>query len=136
MTVPPRARFGLPFLARVAAIGFLVLAGGAFAQTPKVAAVAAFAGADREQRLVEGGRREGSLTLYSNAPTEDNAELVGAFTKKYGIKINLWRASSEDIRQRALAEARAKRFDVDFILNNAPALEALRNENLLHEINS
>jgi len=134
--VQARERFGLLFLARAAAIGFLVLAGGAFAQAPKVTEVAAFAGADREQRLVEGGRREGSLTLYSNAPTEDNAALVGAFTKKYGIKINLWRASSEDIRQRALAEARAKRFEVDFILNNAPALEALRNENLLHEVNS
>jgi ABC-type Fe3+ transport system substrate-binding protein len=126
----------LPFVARAAAIGLTLLAGEAFAQAPKVADTAAYAGPDREQRLVEGGRREGSLTLYSNAPTEDNAALVGAFTKKYGIKINLWRASSEDIRQRALAETRARRFDVDFILNNAPALEALRNENLLAEINS
>jgi ABC-type Fe3+ transport system substrate-binding protein len=126
----------LLFVARAAAIGLVLLASEAFAQAAKVPDTAAYAGPDREQRLIAGGRREGSLTLYSNAPTEDNAALVGAFTKKYGIKVNLWRASSEDIRQRALAEARARRFDVDFILNNAPALEALRNENLLQEINS
>jgi iron(III) transport system substrate-binding protein len=118
----------LPFTARAAAIGLVLHASEAFAQAPKVTEAAAYAGPDREQRLAEGGRREGSLTLYSNAPTEDNAALVGAFTKKYGIKIYLWRASSEDIRQRVLTEARAKRFDVDFVLNNAPALEALRNE--------
>jgi len=95
-----------------------------------------FQGPDREQRLVEAARREAMLTLYSNAPTDDNAALLGAFSKKYGIKINLWRASSEEIRQRALAEARARRFEVDFILNNGPALEALRNEKLLQEVTS
>jgi iron(III) transport system substrate-binding protein len=62
--------------------------------------------------------------------------LVGAFEKKYGIKVNLYRASSEDIRQRALAEAGAKRFDVDFILNNGPAMEAVAGEKLLQEVKS
>jgi len=106
------------------------------AQANKVAEIAADQGADREQRLIEGARREGTLTLYSNAPTDDNAALLSAFGRKYGIKVNLWRASSEAINQRALAEARAKRFDVDFILNNGPALEALRSEKLLAEVKS
>jgi ABC-type Fe3+ transport system substrate-binding protein len=106
------------------------------AQTTKVADVALYAGPDRAQRLIDGGKREGTLTLYSNAPTDDNAALIGAFTKKHGIKVNLWRASSEDIRQRVLAEARAKRFEVDFILNNSPALEVLRGEHLLQEVRS
>ena len=98
--------------------------------------VANYQGADREQRLTDGAKREGSLTLYSNAPTDDNTALVGAFEKKYGIKINLYRASSEEIRQRAVNEARARRFDVDFILNNAPAMEALTSEKLLVEVKS
>src|SRR5215468_4643270 len=106
------------------------------ARAQGVAEVATYDGPDRGQRLLEGGRREGTLTLYSNAPTDDNAALVGAFTKAYGIKVNLWRASSEEIRQRALAEAKAKRFEVDFILNNGPALEALRSEKLLQVVNS
>jgi iron(III) transport system substrate-binding protein len=97
----------------------------AAAQTSRVTEVANYQGADREQRLVEGAKREGSLTLYSNAPTDDNTALAGGFEKKYGIKVNLYRASSEEIRQRVVNEARARRFDVDFILNNAPAMEAL-----------
>ncbi len=121
----------------LAAGAALVFAGGAaLAQSSRVADVAAYAGADREQRLVEGARREGALTMYSNAPTDDNAALVGAFEKKYGIKVNLYRASSEEIRQRALAEAAAKRFDVDFILNNGPAMEAMAAEKLLAEVKS
>src|SRR5262245_31849450 len=57
------------------------------AQLGNVSDIAAYRGADREQRLIEGAKREAVLTLYSNAPTEDNAALLGAFAKKYGIKI-------------------------------------------------
>lgn len=131
-----RPRSALPTLAAVTAAASLVLANPAWAQPGKVADIATYQGPDREHRLSQGSKREGMLTLYSNAPTDDNTALAGAFTKKYGIKVNLWRASSEEIRQRALAEARAKRFDADFILNNGPALEVLRSENLLQEVSS
>jgi iron(III) transport system substrate-binding protein len=114
----------------------IVLNGSAQAQVSRTAEVAAYAGADRAQRLIDGGKREGALTMYSNAPTDDNVALVGAFERKYGIKVNLYRASSEEIRQRALAEAAAKRFDVDFILNNGPAMEAMADEKLLAEVKS
>jgi iron(III) transport system substrate-binding protein len=125
--------FGI--LAAAAAL-MVLLHGSAQAQSSRAAEVAAYVGADREQHLIEGAKREGALTMYSNAPTDDNAVLVGAFEKKYGIKVNLYRASSEEIRQRALTEAGAKRFDVDFILNNAPAMEAMAGERLLQEVNS
>jgi iron(III) transport system substrate-binding protein len=114
----------------------IVSIGCARAQRASAADIAAYAGPDREQRLLEGGKREGTLTMYSNAPTDDNAALVGAFEKKYGIKVNLYRASSEELRQRALVEAGARRFDVDFILNNGPAMEALAGEKLLTEVKS
>ena len=124
-------------LAALAGLTALLLTGGiAPAQTSRVAEIANYQGPDRTQRLIEGAKREGALTFYSNAPTADNAALVSAFEKKYGIKINLYRASSEDIRQRVLNEARARRFDVDFVLNNSPAMEALNAERLLHEVKS
>jgi iron(III) transport system substrate-binding protein len=116
--------------------GLLCLTASAHAQGNRAFEIATYQGADREQRLIEGAKREGALTMYSNAPTDDNAALVGAFQKKYGIKVNLYRASSEDIRQRALAEAGARRFDVDFILNNGPAIEAMASEKLLQEVKS
>ena len=116
--------------------GSLLAPWPAAAQSSRVVEVANYQGADRAQRLLEGAKREGTLTMYSNAPTEDNTALVGAFEKKYGIKINLYRASSEEIRQRALNEAQARRYDVDFILNNSPAMEALNAEKLLYEVKS
>jgi iron(III) transport system substrate-binding protein len=119
-----------------AALIAAALVSAAPAQAGEVADIAGYQDADRAQRLIEGGKREGALTLYSNAPTDDNAALLGAFTRKHGLKVNLWRASSEEIRQRVLAEAKAKRFDVDFILNNSPAMEALRSEGILQALTS
>jgi hypothetical protein len=60
----------------------IVLNGPASAQSSRTAEIAAYTGADRAQHLIEGGKREGVLTMYSNAPTDDNAALVGAFEKK------------------------------------------------------
>ena len=134
---PEEMRWIVFALAALAGLLILLLSGGIVpAQTSRVAEIANYQGADRTQRLIEGARREGTVTFYSNAPTEDNTALVAAFEKKFGIKINLYRASSEDIRQRVLNEARARRYDVDFVLNNAPAMEALNAEKLLSEIKS
>src|SRR5205823_7113421 len=125
-------RRALWLLGTALAVSCMVPAAPAGAQAGKVLEISSYQGADREQRLVEGARKEGNvLTFYSNAPPEDNAALVSGFEKKYAIKLNLWRASSEDIRQRSVAEARAKRFDVDFILNNGPAIEATYQEKIL-----
>jgi len=134
---PEELRWIAFVLAAVAGLLALLLSTGkAPAQTSRVAEVANYQGPDRTQRLIEGAKREGSLTLYSNMPTDDNTALIGAFERKYGIKVNLYRASSEEVRQRVLNEARARRFEVDFVLNNSPAMEALNTERLLHEVKS
>jgi iron(III) transport system substrate-binding protein len=130
---PATQGFGAQIVALLLIAALMSPASG---QVDKPADIAAYQGSDREQRLVEGAKREGTLTLYSNAPTDDNAALVGAFTRRHAIKVNLWRASSEEIRQRVLAEAKARRFDVDFILNNSPALEPLRSEKILRPVQS
>src|SRR5215470_9847189 len=134
---PEEMRWIVFALAALAGFLALLLSGRISpAQTARLTEIASYQGADRTQRLIDGAKREGTVTFYSNAPTEDNTALVAAFEKKYGIKINLYRASSEDIRQRILNEARARRYDVDFVLNNAPAMEALNAVKLLYEINS
>jgi iron(III) transport system substrate-binding protein len=76
-------------------------------------------------------RREGVVSVYSAAPADDNTALVAAFEKKFGLKVMLWRAGSEEVRTRVLNEARAGRAAADVIFNNLPALEALRREALL-----
>src|SRR5262249_27917539 len=96
--------------------------------------IATYQGADRTQKLIEGAKKEGTLTIYSSATVDDMAVLTAAFEKKYGIKINVWRASSENIIQRAATEARGNRFDVDVFETDGVAMEAIHREKLLQEV--
>lgn len=91
---------------------------------------------DRPQRLVAGAKKEGSLTLYTSIPERDMAVLVADFDKRYGVKVNVWRASSVKVLQRAAAEARANRWDFDAVAVSAPEMEAMHKEQLLHEVRS
>ena len=100
------------------------------------AAIATYTGTDRMQKLVDGARKEGEITIYSSAPTDDMAALTAAFEKKYGIKAKVWRASSEKVLQRGVTEARGNRFDADVYETNGPELEALHREKLLQEVKS
>ena len=65
------------------------------------------------QKLIDGAKKEGTFTIYTSATVDDMAVLTAAFEKKYGVKPQVWRASSENIIQRASTEARGGRFDVD-----------------------
>ena len=126
-------------LGGASAAAMLSVGGSAFAQAIKStsAAVATYTGADRQARLVAGAKAEGNmLTIYTSAPTDDMAIFTGAFEKKYGIKVKVWRSSSENVLQRAVTEARAGRFDVDVIDTNGPEMESLHREQLLQAVNS
>src|SRR5215207_6803859 len=123
---------GLPnILKTLAFLGLLALPSApALAQ----ADIASYRGADRTQRLVEGAKKEGTFTIYTSATVDDMAALTAAFQKKYGIKPQVWRASSENIIQRASTEARGGRFDVDAFETDSVAMEALHREKLLQVV--
>jgi len=114
----------------------LVLVTPVLAQSNRVAEIATYQGADREQRLLDGARKEKELTLYSSIPPEDVAVIASAFDKKYGVKVKIWRADSESVLQRILTEARARRFEVDVMSAASTALEPLARDNLLQEVKS
>lgn len=99
-------------------------------------AVYLYQGADRDQRLLAAARREGTLVLYTSLATTEAVPLIGAFERKYGVKVQLWRALSENILQRTIAEARARRHAVDVIETNSPEVEALVREGLIGEFSS
>jgi iron(III) transport system substrate-binding protein len=101
-----------------------------------LAELAMYSGPDRTERLVAGARKEGTLTVYSSLTVDDMKVFGGAFEKKYGIKLQLWRSSSEDIVQRAVVEARGGRYDVDAIETSAAEMESLHRERLLQEVRS
>ena len=87
--------------------------------------VGLYSGPDRLSKLVEGAKKEKELNLYTSAQSDDMGALVGAYEKKYGVKVNVWRASSEKVLQRAVAEARANRNTVDIVETNGPEMESL-----------
>jgi iron(III) transport system substrate-binding protein len=106
----------------------------AFAQGSGTAELARYAGADRIERLVAGAKREGAVTVYTSAAQDDAAALTAAFEKKYGVRVQLWRSSSENILQRSVLEARGRRFDADVFETGVIALESLQREHLLQEV--
>ena len=83
------------------------------------------------QKLLEGAKKEGALTIYTSAQSDDMGALVPAFEKKYGIKVSVWRSSSEKVLQRAVQEARANRNTMDIAETNGPELESLHREKIL-----
>jgi iron(III) transport system substrate-binding protein len=101
-----------------------------------MADVAAYAGPDRTQRLIAGAKQEGGLTVYSSAVVEDTLAITSAFEKAYGVKVKLWRGSSEDVLRRAATEQRAGRYDVDVAETGGSDIEGLRREKLLQQIAS
>jgi ABC-type Fe3+ transport system substrate-binding protein len=124
---------------RLSAFALCLLAAAPVAAQTKAATaaeVALYQGTDREQRLLEGARRDGVLNVYTSLPVDDMTALNTAFEKRTGVKVRIWRASSEKVVQRAIAEARAGRFDVDLIECGAPALEILHREGLLQAVRS
>ncbi|MGH7341544.1 MAG: ABC transporter substrate-binding protein, partial [Candidatus Rokuibacteriota bacterium] len=81
-------------------------------------------------------KREGQLTIYTSAQTNDLGPVVDAFEQKYGIEVSLWRAGSEAVLNRAIQEARAGRHTVDVVETNGPEMESLSREQILQAIRS
>jgi ABC-type Fe3+ transport system substrate-binding protein len=98
--------------------------------------LAAYTGPDRAERLVAGAKKEGIVTVYTSANVDDMAVVTAAFEKKYGVKVRVWRGSSENVVQRSVTEARGGRYDVDVIETGGAAMESLHRENLLQKVKS
>src|SRR5438105_7525631 len=115
-------------------IGLLLcaLAAGAAAQ----ANPALYEGPDRLEKLVAGAKKEGELIMYTSAQADDIGVVAKAFEQKYGVKVNMWRAGSEKVLQRAVTEARGGRFTVDVVETNGPEMEMLHREQLEQRVNS
>ena len=94
----------------------------AFAQTPA--------------KLVEAAKKEGSLTFYTSIAEKDGVVIAADFEKRYGIKVNIWRASSVKVLQRLTAEKQANRWDVDVVDVSSPEMEAIFKEGILQPVNS
>jgi iron(III) transport system substrate-binding protein len=119
-----------------AAVGLGVAVSAQVKPGATAADVALYEGADRLQKIVLGAKREGVLSIYTSAQSNDLGPLVAAFEQKYGIKASIWRASAEDVLQRTVQESRGNRFTVDIVETNGPQLESLHRERILQLVKS
>jgi iron(III) transport system substrate-binding protein len=88
-------------------------------------------GADRDQQLLEKARQEGTFVWYTSMTPPESGPLAQAFEKKYGIKVDIWRASGNKVMQRAITEGQAKHYTVDVIETSGANVEMMAREKLL-----
>jgi iron(III) transport system substrate-binding protein len=93
--------------------------------------ILSYQGPDREKRLIEQARKEGTVSLYTSLAPTESKPMAEAFEKKYGIKVDLWRSQSERVVQRVLSEAKAGRHTMDVVATNGPEMESLAREKVL-----
>jgi iron(III) transport system substrate-binding protein len=130
-----RKRFLVLALALIAAgCGSSAPADSTFAAT--AADLGLYEGPDRLEKLIEGAKREGELTIYTSAQSNDLGVVVEAYEKKYGLTASVWRAGSEAVLNRAVQEARAGRHTLDIVETNGPELESLSREQILQLVKS
>jgi iron(III) transport system substrate-binding protein len=134
-------RVGNRYLQLAGGFAAAMLFSGAALSAPAAApgpndAMYMYRGADRYQRLVAQARKEGTLTLYTSLSTNESLPLTAAFEKKYGVKVVLWRATSDQVVQREISEGQAGRHVADVIETNGPEVEMMARERLLSEFYS
>src|SRR2546426_9417389 len=92
------------------------LASGALAQ----AHPALYEGIDRLEKLIAGAKKEGELSLYTSAQADDIGAVAKAFEQKYGVKVNMWRAGSEEGLQRGVTQGAGGPFTGDGVETDGP----------------
>ena len=120
----------------LAAIASLAVLAAAAQSSGRNDEIFRYRGADREARLVERAKQEGTVVLYTSLAPTESKPLAEAFEKKYGIKVELWRALSDKVVQRTITEAQARKNAVDVVETNGPEMEMIAREKLLAEFHS
>jgi len=119
----------------------LVLAGTAMGAQKKpttVAELALYQGADWQQILEEGAKKEGKLVFYTSGILKQAVRpVVDAFEKKYPyIKVEIWRASSSKIMPRVLEEYKAGRHLFDALESTQATHLSLREAGMVQPFSS
>src|SRR5690348_16454948 len=78
------------------------------------AQLAAYQGADRQQILEAGAKKEGTMTWYTALAGDVIEGLTNGFKQKYGVQVDVFRAAEDELTTKATQEAQAGKqvFDV------------------------
>src|ERR671923_395867 len=109
---------------------FFGLISSSWAQTRSLADLANYRGADREEMLKAGAKKEGKLIWYTSLTA--HRDIANVFEAKYpGIKVETYRASGNDLTRRILSEAQSRRNLADLVETTPPTLMVMRDNKLL-----
>lgn len=78
----------------------------------------ALTGADRRAQMVKEAKKEGRLNLYTSFTDDVAGHVAAAFTKQFGIKVDVFRGGSETVLQRVLQETGAGKTGNDVVETN------------------
>ena len=88
--------------------------------------------ADQQRaKAIELAKKEGTLELYTSLTDELVAPVKESFEKQTGVKMNVFRAASETVLQRALQESSANRTGNDAIETNFGEMGTLAKQGVL-----
>jgi iron(III) transport system substrate-binding protein len=91
----------------------------------------------RRDKLIAMAEEEGgSFNAYGSTNLDDIFPMIDAFEEATGLEVNYYRASSSDILQRVLQEAKANFPGADLIFTNGPELTVIDREGLLAPLDS
>ena len=110
----------------------LSLSSTAWGQGKTLAELAVYMGADREQKLLEGAKKEGKLVWYTSLAGASYKAIVKAFEEKYpDVKLEVYRAGSKDLTPKILNEAQSGQYLVDALETTPGTLMLLRDKKIL-----
>ena len=123
------SKFGSGLASRIIAAGLAILAPLCVAQAQTKYNPLTYSGPDRQAKLIAGAKKEGKVVFYSGIIVNQALQpLVDAFGKKYPfLKVSFWRANSEEILAKVIAETRGDNHIGDVIEGTGiggPALAA------------
>jgi iron(III) transport system substrate-binding protein len=102
----------------------------ASAQVKSITELANYRGADREEMLKAGAKKEAKLVWYTSLTA--HRDIANVFEARYpGIKVETYRASGNDLTRRILSEAQSRRNLADLVETTPPTLMVMRDNKLL-----
>jgi iron(III) transport system substrate-binding protein len=97
--------------------------------------LSALTGTQRRDEMVKAAKKEGRLTLYTSFTDDVAGDVAAAFTKQFGIKVNLFRGGSETVLQRVLQETGAGKTGNDVVETNFLEMATMAQKGLLAKFN-
>lgn len=87
-------------------------------------------GPERRKALLEQAQDEEDITWYTSLNEDVARNVISVFSEATGLDVTLYRAGSEDVRNRLIEEARAGHVGADVVENNGPEMLLLARENV------